>query len=61
MITYRDMTFCINTECKNRCKRFLTPEIKQAAQRYGLPVACSEFICLDKGEDGKWRLDIDEA
>lgn len=55
MITYRDMTFCTNHSCKKRCRKFLTPEIIAAAQQFGLPVACTEYICLDKGEDGTYE------
>lgn len=58
-IVYKDKTFCANQNCKKRCERFLTPEIEQAAEAYGLPVAVSEFICLDCGEDGKWELKQD--
>lgn len=54
-IVYKDKTFCVNQSCKKRCERFLTPEIEQAAEAYGLPVAVSEFICLDMGEDGVYR------
>lgn len=55
MITYRDMTFCVNEQCKNRCSRFLTPEIEKQAEEYGLPIAVSNMICLDVGEDGKYE------
>ena len=44
MVTYRDMTFCINDKCKKKCKRYLTPEIMQAAEEYGLPVAMSNIV-----------------
>lgn len=60
MITYRDMTFCCNQQCKKRCSRFLTPEIEKQAEAYGLPVAMSNMICLDCGEDGKYELKIEE-
>lgn len=55
MITYRDMTFCVNEQCKKRCSKFLTPEIEKQAEEYGLPVAVSNMICLDCGEDGKYE------
>ena len=61
MIHYRDMTFCVNKECKKKCKKYLTPEIIQAAEAYGLPVAMSEFICLDCGEDGVYELKTEET
>lgn len=60
MITYRDMTFCVNKSCTKECKRRLTPQIEQAAEQYGLPIAMSEFICLDEVEEGKWELKQDE-
>lgn len=25
-MVYRDMTFCVNEECKNRCSKYLTCE-----------------------------------
>ena len=55
MLTYRDMTFCVNEQCKKRCSRFLTPEIEQKARQFGLPIAMSNMICLDCGEDGKYE------
>ena len=61
MIHYRDMTFCCNEKCKKRCSRYLTPEIIKAAEQYGLPVAMSEFICLDCGEDGVYELKTEET
>lgn len=60
MIHYRDMTFCVNKECKKKCKKYLTPEIIQAAEAYGLPVAMSEFICLDCGEDGVYKMETED-
>ncbi len=52
---YRDITFCVNEHCKKRCNRFLTSEIEAAATAYGLPVAVTKYICLDKGEDGVYN------
>lgn len=60
-ITYKDTTFCVNYSCKNRCKRFLTPSIEQAALNYGLPIAVAEMICLNKGEDGIYKLNTEET
>lgn len=60
MITYRDRTFCSNRECKRDCFRKLTPEIERAAEAFGLPIAVSEFICLEETEEGKWELIQDE-
>ena len=60
MITYRDRTFCSNRDCKKECFRKLTPEIEKAAEQYGLPIAMSEFICLDCGEDGVYELKTEE-
>lgn len=53
MITYRDMTFCVNEECSNRCSRYLTCEIEEQAKIHGLPLAVASFICLDMGDDYK--------
>lgn len=61
MICYKDRTFCVNEACTKRCKRFLTPEIEAAAKAYGLPVAVSQMICLDCGEDGTYELKIEET
>lgn len=61
VITYRDITFCINQNCKKRCNRFLTPQIEQKAQEYGLPLAVAELICLDCGDDGVYEYkDIEQ-
>lgn len=55
MFTYKDMTFCSNKKCKNHdyCYRRLTEEIKEAARKYKIPIACSdEYKCSNfKGED----------
>lgn len=45
MITYRDMTFCVNKECIKECKRRLTPQIEEEAKQFGLPLALAEFTC----------------
>lgn len=60
MITYRDMTFCVNNDCKKKCSRFLTPETLHTAEQYGLPVAMSSFICMDCNEDGTWEYKTGE-
>jgi len=42
MICYRDMTFCtFYKDCANAtdCERKLTPEIAEAAEEFGLPIA----------------------
>ena len=57
MIVYKDITFCINNNCSKKCRRFLTPQIEAEAQAYGLPIACAELICVDKGEDGVYRCE----
>jgi hypothetical protein len=49
------MTFCVNEECTKRCRKFLTPDIEQAAAKAGMPLAVAEFICLNCGEDGKYE------
>lgn len=55
MITYKDMTFCVNEQCTNKCRKYLTCEIEQKAQAFGLPLAVASFICLDKGEDEVYK------
>lgn len=60
MIHYKDMTFCTNHSCKKRCRKFLTPEIIAAARQFGLPVACTEYICLDKGQDGVYKMETED-
>ena len=49
------MTFCVNEECTKRCSKYLTCEIQEQAQRFGLPLAVASFICLDMGDDGKYE------
>ena len=49
-MVYKDMTFCINKECTNRCSKFLTCEIEAKAKSFGIPLAVSSFICIDVGE-----------
>ena len=55
MITYRDMTFCVNEDCTKRCNKYLTCEIEEKAKMFGLPLAVASFICLDMGDDGKYE------
>lgn len=50
MITYKDKTFCVNKNCKNRCSRYLTEEIEKEAKQFGLPLVVTEMICTDVGE-----------
>ena len=40
MICYKDMTFCsYYKECERKdCVRALTPEVVQAAEKFGLPI-----------------------
>lgn len=61
MITYRDMTFCVNEQCTKRCRKYLTCEIEQKAKAFGLPLAVSSFICLNQGEDGVYKHDTEEV
>lgn len=56
-LIYRDRTFCTNRECKKECNRRLTCEIEETAKQFGLPLAVASFICLDKDEDGVYKLD----
>lgn len=48
MICYKDTTFCVNRNCKNKCRKFLTPEIEQTAKHFKMHLAVTEYICLDK-------------
>lgn len=43
MICYQDKTFCISENCKNKCGRQLTQEIKDGARDAGLPIAVASF------------------
>lgn len=54
MICYLDMTFCVSSDCENKCNRKLTPEIKADAEEWwknisgdmyekGAPIAMSCF------------------
>ena len=56
-LIYKDITFCTNKECKKECDRRLTCKIEEAAKQFGLPLAVASFICLDKDEDGVYKLD----
>jgi hypothetical protein len=40
MLCYRDKTFCSFSDCKeyNRCHRAITQEVKDGANRIGLPI-----------------------
>lgn len=55
MLTYRDTTFCVNAECTKKCSKYLTCEIQEQAQRFGIPLAVASFVCLDQGEDGVYE------
>jgi len=52
MMCFRDMTFCVSKNCKNKCNRKLTQEIKDAAERWwgnkDAPIAISE-LCDEEG------------
>lgn len=60
MICYRDRTFCASPNCKNKCGRELTDEIKRQASEWwlsftngrtsiGAPIAMA-FFCDKDGE-----------
>lgn len=53
MMCYRDRTYCVSANCKNKCGRQLTDEIQQAAYEWwggrDAPICISEF-CDDNGE-----------
>lgn len=51
MICYKDMTFCVNQNCKNKCRKFLTPEIEQAAKHFKMPLVVAEYQCGKKEDD----------
>lgn len=60
MICYKDMTFCVNEKCNKKCHKYLTCEIEQAAKKFGLPLAVSSFICLNQGEDGVYKMELED-
>ena len=60
MITYRDMTFCVNEKCTKKCFKYLTCKIQKAAEAYGLPLAVASFVCLEQDDDGVYRLQEDK-
>lgn len=53
MISYKDMTFCASPNCKDKCGRRLTEEVRAAAKRWwggdDAPICVSHF-CDDEGE-----------
>lgn len=51
MLTYRDMTFCVNEKCTEKCNRYLTREIQEKAKEFGLPLAVASFVCMDSEKD----------
>lgn len=59
-MTYRDMTFCANTQCNKKCYKYLTCEIEESAKKFGLPLAVASFICLDKGEEGVYKMESED-
>lgn len=56
MICYRDMTFCtFYLDCRkaDTCHRPLTPDVRRAAEEFGLPTAvfAEQPVCFE-AEDG---------
>jgi hypothetical protein len=53
MICYKDRTFCGSENCKNKCGRQLTEEVKEGARKWwgsdNAPIAISDF-CDKNGE-----------
>ena len=45
------MTFCVNDKCKKTCSKKLTEKITEEAEKFGLPLAVSNYFCIDCGED----------
>ena len=45
MIKYKDMTFCVNKNCKNRYSVYLTEGIQKQAEECEVPAIVSEMIC----------------
>lgn len=61
MLSYRDMTFCVSSDCCNtKCPRKLTTKIMDDAKEFGLPVAYSDFAnnCPDYTQR---RIDSDNT
>lgn len=50
MFCYKDMTFCVNDKCKKTYRRKLTQEITDKANEFGMPLAVSNFFCVDCGD-----------
>lgn len=53
MMCYKDRTFCVSENCTNECDRQLTPEIVEAAKKWGgddAPIAQGTF-CESKATD----------
>lgn len=52
MLCYRDKTYCVNYKCKkkNKCKDYLTEQIKLDAERIGIPIAMANFDCEENNE-----------
>ena len=51
MITYRDMTFCDNKNCKKDCYRKLTKEVCKKANEFGLPISVAIFDCDEEDNE----------
>lgn len=53
MMCYKDRTFCISPNCKNKCRSKLTEEIKDGAKRWwgsdDVPISVAYF-CDENGE-----------
>ncbi len=43
MICYRDRTYCDAPCARTKCDRFVTPKVRAAANRDGLPLALNNF------------------
>lgn len=57
MLCYKDMTFCVNTQCKRQCSRRLTQEVQAAAEKWWgsdqAPIAVSDFNCTEEPDGGR--------
>lgn len=51
MLVYKDMTFCVNDKCKKSCSKKLTDEIAEKAKKLCLPLAVSNYFCVDCGDE----------
>jgi hypothetical protein len=46
-MSYRDKTFCVNTDCPefSECDRALTDEIREEAKKAGMLISQQKFDC----------------